>query len=719
MAELLFKRGKQSALDTIIKNKTGIEGCFYLTEDTNRLYVGQSNGQAPVLLNQVVSVVETEKDLPVAPPAVDNDFYYIKSLNVLAVYDSTKKDATHSGWVQINANTNDTIRVTEASFDDGVKSGTADSITYTLTLKQTQKDINNKETALDDITAELVLNSELISGIVPEAAEVGLTASVNSNNELVIATEGAGANGDNVAKVTPGSNINIVAQNDQILLSATDTLYGRSIVVDTNGVKSRLTGSNGSEEDIIYKAGEGLDVSGDATAKSITYTHKTYNGTSTAVENGSDNDGKLVAGSKLNIISGIDVSNGHISNISTSELTLPADTIINGISKTENKDWSRTLTESNGGTHEIDFSGEAAALEANLKAEISNKLAAANSAMTYKGTVSSVEALSVKTDVEIGDVWLFSENDGEYKTGDMAIAISSDGSVLTGVIPADKVKWERIPSGDELNTDTLFKGTVAFDSTDGNGSVTYGIEPVSQVGTTTVDGNKDITLQAGVDLTISNNEGKALINHKAFTAKATTGTAVEQASAITAVTGVTTSNGHVTEVVTTTYTPVTYDIEGKDNKITMTTNAGGTKSIGVAGDGKWISATVANNALAIAHNDPQAATSTVTAKNGSDNDGKLVASGPLNILSEVKYDDKGHVVGASTATLTLPADTTYQVKVTSDAAGTTVANATANPYLLLAGTNGGVSYTQIQGSNNLSVVGNDKNIAISMVWGSF
>lgn len=708
MAELLFKRGKQSALDTIIKNKTGIEGCFYLTEDTNRLYVGQGNGQAPVLLNQVVSVVENLEDLPDSPPAVDNDFYYIKSLNVLAIYDSTKKDATHSGWVQINANTNDTISVTEASFDDGVKSGTADSITYTLTLKQKQKDINNKETALEDITAKLVLNSELISGIIPEAAEVGLTASVNNDNELVIATEGAGANGSNVAKVTPGANVNIIAKDNKIVLSATDTIYEQNVVVENNVVKSRLTGSNSSEKDIAYKAGTDLIVNGDANADSITYAHKLYNATSTSVTNGN-----LVAGNKLNIISGIEVSNGHISNISTSELTLPADTVINNVSKTANKDWSRTLESSNGSNHEIDFSAEATALETSLKAEIVNKLAAANSAMTYKGTVPSVSALSAKTNVEIGDVWLFSEDDGGYKAGDMAIAISSDGSVTTGVIPANKVKWERIPSGDELNTDTLFKGNVNFD-TAGNGSVTYGIEPVSQVGTTTVNGNKDITLQAGVDLAISNNEGKALINHKAFTTTAENGTAVEQASEITAITGITTSNGHVTKVTTTKYTPVTYDISGANNKITMATSAGTSKDIGVAGDGKWISATVANNALTVAHAGPQGAKTTVTATNNTD----LVAKGTLNILSEVKYDDKGHMVGASTTALTLPDDTTYQVKVASDTNGN-VANNTTNPYLILAGSNGSFSHTQIQGSNNLSVVGNDKNIAISMVWGSF
>jgi hypothetical protein len=35
------------------------------------------------------------------------------------------------------------------------------------------------------------------------------------------------------------------------------------------------------------------------------------------------------------------------------------------------------------------------------------------------------------------------------------------------------------------------------------------------------------------------------------------------------------------------------------------------------------------------------------------------------------------------------------------------------------GTNEGSSDVQIQGSNNLSVIGNSKNISISMIWGSF
>ena len=107
MAELMFKRGAQDRLP-----KIGIDGCFYLTTDTNRLYVGQGEGNAPVLLNQTVQIVNSVSALPPAPPARDNDFYYCVDENVLAIYRDNK-------WNQINTNTNDTIEVTNIAFDDG------------------------------------------------------------------------------------------------------------------------------------------------------------------------------------------------------------------------------------------------------------------------------------------------------------------------------------------------------------------------------------------------------------------------------------------------------------------------------------------------------------------------------------------------------------------------------------------------------------------------
>lgn len=87
-----FLRGTQEAFEAL---GTYSDGVFYLTKDTNRLYVG--NGTAtPSLLNQTVQIVEKVDNLPAT--ATENDFYYCTTENILAVYDGTK-------WVQINQDT--------------------------------------------------------------------------------------------------------------------------------------------------------------------------------------------------------------------------------------------------------------------------------------------------------------------------------------------------------------------------------------------------------------------------------------------------------------------------------------------------------------------------------------------------------------------------------------------------------------------------------------
>jgi hypothetical protein len=50
MANVAFKRGLQANLT----NDKIVEGSFYLTTDTNRLYYGVTTGAAPILLNQTV-----------------------------------------------------------------------------------------------------------------------------------------------------------------------------------------------------------------------------------------------------------------------------------------------------------------------------------------------------------------------------------------------------------------------------------------------------------------------------------------------------------------------------------------------------------------------------------------------------------------------------------------------------------------------------------------
>jgi len=63
MANVLFKRGLHSALPT---GNNIVDGAFYLTKDTGRLFVGQDdNGTKKLIeLNKSITTVATIADLP-------------------------------------------------------------------------------------------------------------------------------------------------------------------------------------------------------------------------------------------------------------------------------------------------------------------------------------------------------------------------------------------------------------------------------------------------------------------------------------------------------------------------------------------------------------------------------------------------------------------------------------------------------------------------------
>lgn len=131
MADILFKRGLQSALPSKAQ-----DGVFYLTTDSNRLYVGQ--GETMALLNQTVQIVANVDSLPTS--ANKNDFYYCTAENVLAVYNGTK-------WVQINPDTNTTNKSAEITNTVG---GSKDAVTLTTAIKVT--DSTDAEVTASDVT---------------------------------------------------------------------------------------------------------------------------------------------------------------------------------------------------------------------------------------------------------------------------------------------------------------------------------------------------------------------------------------------------------------------------------------------------------------------------------------------------------------------------------------------------------------------------------------
>ena len=123
MAQVMFKKGLSTALP-----KTGlVEGAFYLTTDTDKLYVC-NDGNKLSLLNQVVHSVANIPALPKIADAAIGEFYYCLEENVLA----TKKAAADTSWTQINADTD--TKVDEVTATTAVNSGIA-TVTTTVTSK--------------------------------------------------------------------------------------------------------------------------------------------------------------------------------------------------------------------------------------------------------------------------------------------------------------------------------------------------------------------------------------------------------------------------------------------------------------------------------------------------------------------------------------------------------------------------------------------------------
>ena len=130
MANVKFLRGLQAALP---RDGAGVQdGVFYLTTDTNRLYIGQ--GTTKKLLNQTVQIVASISDLTDLSTSWQNngtsnshinDFYYISGGNILAVYTGTGPDG---GWKQINPDTNTKLNSTSLT----ATSTQADDVTLTF-----------------------------------------------------------------------------------------------------------------------------------------------------------------------------------------------------------------------------------------------------------------------------------------------------------------------------------------------------------------------------------------------------------------------------------------------------------------------------------------------------------------------------------------------------------------------------------------------------------
>ena len=260
---VLFKRGMQKSLDAA----QTIEGAFYLTKDTHRLYVGQDGEK--VLLNQTVSFVDSVEKLneladawlkagPETQAAHVQDIYYVvpgndplatntHKGNILAVY--CKTGGTYN-WMQINPDTN--TYVTDLSTTGAAKSGgNGVVLTTSATMNNETVHEGNLTIAGDGKTVSVTFANDK-DGKNPTVTIKGDTYSLSAaDNKIKLGS--ALQQPETAVEFIGGSNVTLGTKDNKITITAKDTVNTEATL--TLGDNGLLTmGVTDNSENTVSKS---------------------------------------------------------------------------------------------------------------------------------------------------------------------------------------------------------------------------------------------------------------------------------------------------------------------------------------------------------------------------------------------------------------------------------------------------------------------------------
>ena len=259
-AMLGFKVGKQSTVDQMLANPTqhpAVHGCFYLTNDSHRLYIGNEDktlsavneGIQTVTWNELQEVARS-LTTPAAKEAMRGRFFYAtKNVgsendpeapgNVLCVYDGSK-------WVQLNNNT-DTYADGNAfavSAENGVvtvsdiihmnNDSTIDPASFTITGTNGIAVSGNADTKAITLEGDTYTLSAG-AGSATNQAQIKLDSTKTTNDSAVTLIGGT-----NVTISQSGNNITVESKDihTKAVAIANDTTAGFQVsVTDTDDVK--------------------------------------------------------------------------------------------------------------------------------------------------------------------------------------------------------------------------------------------------------------------------------------------------------------------------------------------------------------------------------------------------------------------------------------------------------------------------------------------------
>lgn len=262
MANVLFKRGLQSALPA---QGSAQDGVFYLTQDTNRLYVGE--GTNLKLLNQTVQIVATLNELVTLSnswnaeqkAAHTYDFYYVTTSgvnnvagNILVVWDGTE-------WVQINPDTNTTL--SNVAFSSSAASNVASMQMQTTDSKGAHTQDTFTITAAGGLTAtasgkNITLTGETYSLGKSVTDETHATISLNAASGGAPSTIGL-EGGDNVTLESTATGIKVIAKDTKNASAALTMPADGSLKIQVNDNKSGKVENTLSNVGIAVGAGAG------------------------------------------------------------------------------------------------------------------------------------------------------------------------------------------------------------------------------------------------------------------------------------------------------------------------------------------------------------------------------------------------------------------------------------------------------------------------------
>lgn len=484
MANVMFKRGTQSGFNNL---STYQDGCFYLTTDSHRLYIGTGNNKADLVSQSVITypdwaaieALSNSSSSNYAPGLCsEGQFYYAKAENILCTYSNGK-------WIQINPDHNDDHDTYVKSVS--VAKNTADTVNgeklvYDVKITQAQKDLKgNNEGAPTEVSGKLTISAADLNQIATHT-NVGMQAE-KSNSKVYLKNSGTGANAAAKVELAGGGSVSVSTDSsNKITISGVDTTYSLNTTTNTTGAKADLQNQDGvtagsfavEVDDIALK------VESNTAGKngSIKLAHaKSLSSVASYTPHDATKD---ASGNVTLLMPTVSVNEyGHVTAVGTKDVTLPRDkdTKVSAVSADNGgkitvkiKDENTTAETSvvsgqvlynkitvNGAEKTVYNQGNLGAFYSSDKVDALITAAKAEmNAMTYCGTITNSKFGQIKGPQK-GDTYKAAESftigsgssTVNVDTGDLIIYNGAD--VATGTA-GDTTKWEVIPSGDDIDT---------------------------------------------------------------------------------------------------------------------------------------------------------------------------------------------------------------------------------------------------------------------------